>query len=301
MPVATLKLDSIAREKIDVENGILFGCQLARVGVIARFTGAEGKPVEIEITPTLIGQLAQLASGKSISAHWSHDYIGESRDSIHSRIGAWKNVRTDDSGNLVGDLHLMPSQYREAVLWLAQNTPDGAGMSAVFEYNDLGNRFAYPISFKAADLVSQGACTDAFFAKHPIEDMTKDETVSLIKDTFKVEIAAALKDFKSTVPAEEINGAVTAALAHHKPKLSDEEKAEIATLAEAKVVAKVGTHGKMEGVGGGGAPNGMHAFLTKVEAHKATGASDSKAILRAQNDHPELYNDWMKTRHVFKS
>lgn len=229
MPIATFRTTAHPNnERVDSDAGVVFGCQLVKNGKTARFMGGDGKPEEIDITPELIKSLAELAQGRSLNAHWTHDWRGDDKDPLAYKIGAWKNVRIGDDGNLIGDLHLMPSDYREAVLWLANNTPDGAMMSIVFSYERINDRHARPVEFYGADLVETGAGTSAFFSEViPTKNkpMTKEELIVLFADPQVKEAAqAAFAEVKD-------DGAKAAADKAEKEK-ADKEAEEAALAAE---------------------------------------------------------------------
>lgn len=195
MPIAFFRTTtSPVNQRVDHAAGIIYGCQVVKAGSTARFAGKDG-PEEIDVTPELIKSLASLATGRSLNAHWSHDWINSEKDPIHDKIGGWKNIRVEENtGNLIGDLHVMPGQYREAVLWLADNTPDGAMMSIVFGYERINDRHAMPKSFSGIDIVEVGAATDAFFSQSiqpKNKPMTKEELIALFADPQVKEAARA--------------------------------------------------------------------------------------------------------------
>lgn len=337
-------------ERIDSAAGVIYGCQLVKDGKTARFMGAKGQPEEIDITPELIKSLAALAEGRTFSAHWTHDWRGDEKDPLAYKIGAWKNIRIDSAtGNLIGDLHLMPSEYREAVLWLADNTPDGAMMSIVFSYERINDRHARPVEFYGADLVETGAGSEAFFSQSnkqtnkpmDLKELTPLLVAALAAPEVKSVLRAAFAEEKGTEDEdkkkkeEDDKKAEDAALAAEKEagvieadqkpsdaalsaplraavrisraaerKSNEKIAAMSGTLkveAEAAVVAKIGSMGRIDDKGGNIPDNKkQHAFLAKVKEHEATGVSASKALLRAQNDHPDLYNDYMKTKGIFQ-
>lgn len=318
MPTAHLTIATLTKENI--AGDVLIGCQLAKVGVIARFADLEGKTQEIEITATLVGQLAQLAEGKSIPAHWSHDYLQSDKDSLHARVGAWKNVRVNEGGDLVGDLHLMPSQYKEAILWLAENTPDGAGMSAVFDYNDLGNRKAYPLNFDAADVVSRGAATTAMFSKVTKQTAKMAITIDDLKQLLADPEAKALiqgsidghTDYTDEAAAMEADAGVTDADkkdddAKQPALMAAMRRVQRATLrkaydivssaastaakfAEAAVVTKLGSvkFAKQEDNTQG------DTYTAKLAEYRKTAPNDVVAGARLLKDHPELMGEHEK-------
>jgi hypothetical protein len=288
--VQAILKSAISKDRI--EGRVVYGVRLAEKGKLARFTGEDGKPREIDITEALISELAKLANGKTIPAHLSHDYMGADKDAIHARCGAHKNVRVDESGNLVSDFHAMPGDAGDEVLWFAENDPDNAMFSAVFGYNDLGNRKAFPFNFKAADVVAQGAATTAMFSQtKPDTDMTKEEIQALITES----ITAALAAHKpaGVITEAQADERITAALAKYNPALTKEQEDALLVKAEAKFASHVGTVSKSLGLSlSADGKVDDHAFVAKVKSYEATGQPRGKAILRAAQDDPANYNDY---------
>jgi len=303
VPRAILKSQSLANSAIDEATGVITGCKLMQVGKTAHFKRGDGQPDSFEVTAELIQGLLAHAGNRSIPAHWSHDWHGDSKDALHARLGVHKNIRIDEDGDLASDLHTMPNEYGRLAMWTAKTDPASAAFSAVFQYNpikDGSRKLAVPLSFDAADLVASAAACSAMLSQiQPDTDMTKEEIQSIVKES----ITAALADFKPAVPAsitkDEVSAIVTAALAAHKVVIPDDEKKSIALLAKAELATQIGQVGLVQAIGGNQVTE--HAFLGKVAAHKATGATQDVAFLRAQKDHPELYNEYMKARNVFKS
>lgn len=233
MPIASFRTaPQTNSERIDAAAGIIYGCQLVKSGKTARFANSKGEPDEIDITPELIKRLAELANGKTLNAHWTHDYRADEKDPLQYKIGAWKNVRIDGAtGNLIGDLHLMPSEYREAVLWLADNTPDGAMMSIVFSFDRISDRHAMPVAFYAADIVEIGAASDSFFSGQVGQSQPKNkpmEPKQLIELLANPEVKTAL--FSAMLSDEGVRTQL-AALAKADDK--DEKKEEVSEAEEA--------------------------------------------------------------------
>lgn len=130
--------------------------------------------------------------------------------------------------------------------------------------------------------------------------MTKEEIESL----FDERIEAALSKFTPKAPEnlitkEGVDAAVKAALSAHKATLDEDAKKEVAMLSKAAATEFIGTQNFVRSTGGEKATE--HAFLSKVSAQKATGATEDIAFLRAQKDNPELFNDYQKSRGIFKN
>lgn len=314
-------------DRIDRENGIIYGCQIVKAGATARFAGQDGKPDEIDVTPKLIKRLADLAHGRSLNAHWTHDWLHEDvKDPLNSKIGGWKNVRVDEAtGNLIGDLHLMPSEFREATLWLAENTPDGAMMSIVFAFERENERHANPLRFDGIDLVEVGAASDAFFsAVIPTKNkpMTKEELIALFADPEVKQAAQAAFAKADDDGAKEKAELAAAAALEKEAGVTDEDKkpedegkpamlraqlrasrankrlvaamaGEAAVKAEAAVVGKIGNNKIITDLNKGG--DKVETFEQAKQAALAAGCKSEAAAIRfVAANKPELYNAHMK-------
>lgn len=300
MPKAILS-ENFSTTRVDKENGVIYGTRIMEPGKIAKFTDAEGKARSFTITPELISGLLKHAEGRDIPAHLSHDYSDPAtamgkQDRIHALLGVHKNLRVDAAtGNLVSDLHTMPNEAGRGAMWVAENSPTNACLSAVFGYNPIqdGNRtVAVPLDFQAADLVAKGAATTALLsATQNDTDMTKEETEALLDSKLDAKLApitaalAALKPAPATAAPGLTKEDVQAMLAEHKPKLSDEEKATLAEEAKAAVVAKLGTTGfqfnetvKKEG----------DVYTAKLTEYRKTSKTEGEAVSRLLKHHPEL-------------
>lgn len=192
MPLAILK-SNISGSNVDREKGIVYGCRLAEVGVVARYKGLDGNPIEVVITPSLITGLLELwsADGRG-NGHWTHDWATSDDDAIKTRVATWRNFRKDDSGNLVADAFLWPSEHREAILFAAENDPKGIMVSQVFDYTG-GRDNPVAKRVRSADFVGQGASVSALLAafpdSQPKKDMDKKELIELIKNDAELKAA----------------------------------------------------------------------------------------------------------------
>lgn len=280
--------------KTSVQDGVISGVRLMEVNRTAHFKGADGKAKSIEITPELIAALLAHVGNRSIPSHLSHDHYGADTDAIHARLGSVKNIRIDGAGNLVGDLHTMPNENGRLALWLAENDPENAAMSAIFDYNAItkeGKTYAVPLNFQTADLVAAGAACSALFSQHQSEyTMLSPEDKQEIADLIKTGVTAQLKEFKPELPAtltaKDVDDKVTAALASYKPTISDEEKKSIALLSKAELTKEIGTLGLVQST-----QKAADEFESAITAQLSAGAKDRPtAILRLAADKPEVYN-----------
>lgn len=203
---------------VDETKGIIPGCRMAEVGKLAVFAGEDGEAKEFIVTPKMIDALAELGQQKGrLDAFWTHDRLNpenSGNDALHSSVGMWKNFRKDETGNLIADAHLAPTEYRERIMWHALNDPEGIMTSLVFSYTG-GREDAYPTNLQSGDFVKRGAATTALLSAYPNKPTETPMTAA---------------------DKEEINGlitkAVTAALAGFKP-----EPANLAELSEDEIAA----------------------------------------------------------------
>lgn len=176
-PLATaiLKSVSFAEPTIDRENGIIRGVKLMELGKLARFAGEDGKPKQVTITAKHIDALLAHAGNRSLPCHDTHEWFdaqgGPNADSVekNARIGALKNFRKDDDGNLIADCHLnLAKDAARDFLWGAANNPEDNCFSVVFSYLK-DDPECIPQNFRAGDLVPQGAATTALFSEMPAQ------------------------------------------------------------------------------------------------------------------------------------
>lgn len=199
MPTAKFSMTDLSGiSKIDHEKGIIHGAKLAEVGRVAYFKNSKGEVKSMRVTPEIVDKLLGFASASgSLNAHWTHDYIDADKDPLHAKIGAWRDFSKDASGNLSGDLNLMPGDKRDAVLWAAANDPKGMMASVVFDYDENMDGSIVPTNLKAADLVERGAATTALLAATDQENdnktTTNKNTYTMLSPEDKAEIAGMIK------------------------------------------------------------------------------------------------------------
>jgi len=184
-------LQASLKSTAKVEGDTIFGCQLARLGKLARFSNpATGKTEELLCTPKLVESLLALCSAdQRLSAHFTHNWL-EKNEGVTDRVATWRNFRTDTEGNLIADAFLWPSNHKEAILHAAQNDPQGMMISMVFNYAG-GTNDAVATDVLAADFVGKGAMTTALLAalsavtdSNPNQktNMTVEELVTMLAD-----------------------------------------------------------------------------------------------------------------------
>ena len=206
--VASLQASLKSTQKVDGDT--IFGCQLARLGKLARFANPHtGKTEELLCTPKLVDSLLALCSeDQRLSAHWTHKWI-EGNEGIDSSVATWRNFRKDDGGNLVADAFLWPTPHKEAILHAALNDPQGIMVSMVFNYEG-GKNDAVATGVMAGDFVGKGAMTTALLAALSADDSTStskpmdiNELIAALADP-KVQdaVAAIIKSHKKDIPAD---------------------------------------------------------------------------------------------------
>ena len=188
MALASLRHSSFTNERIDVEQSVVFGVRLAEVGKVATFAGKDGKPRSATITKAHADAFLSHAGNRSIPVHWTHDYLDETSDRLHAKVGALKNFRYDESGNPIADMHVAPSQYKEAIMWGAKEDPENMMLSAVFSYDE-NDETAMPLDLQACDLVEKGAATTALFSHLAPQTMTPEEIKALVDESVKTALA----------------------------------------------------------------------------------------------------------------
>lgn len=274
--------------KSPIEGRVIVGAKLLENNRDVTYSGADGKPVSFRTNDGLLDGLINHAGNRSIPAHLTHQWTDGKNDALLSRVGAFKNFRRSDSGDLVGDFHAMPGADGDKMLWLAEHDPEHAALSVVFEWNPIkanGVTYAVPLDFKSADFVASGAGVTAMLSANLTEtDMTKEEIQALVTES----VTAALKSYKPEgyITKEDADKAVQAALASHKPELTDAQKNEIALLSTAKAVEQIGKTPFLTSFEKAG-----DEFESAITAQLSAGAKDRPtAILRLANDKPAIYN-----------
>lgn len=256
------------------------------------YKGADGKAIGFRTNDGLINGLIGHAGNRTIPAHLTHDWTDGKVDALHSRVGGVKNFRRDDTGALLADYHAMPGEAGDRILWLAENDPEHAMLSLVFDWNKIvsdGVTYAVPLNFEAADFVAKGAAVSAMLSQLNTDtDMTKEEIVALIKensaskDDVTNAVKAALADYKPDVAIK----AALSAITPEKATLSAEAKAELLTELEGSMVAKLGGGPLLLNLKKENDAQGN--FTAKLAEYRKTSPNDATAIARLLRDHPEL-------------
>lgn len=329
MPQAALKIAITPESEIDATLGVVRSCRLAEVGRLAVFAGKDGKPKELNITPGVIDALLSLSQKQGrLDAFWTHDRMNNGgADELHDMIGVWRHFSKDESGNLIADLQLAPSDYRDRILWAAQNDPQGMMTSLVFKYEG-GKDDAKPTAIFSGDIVRFGAATTALLSAYsetqPDTDMTPEEIKALVAEGIRAALAApeTRAALAAHNPVEKPDTAALAAAETEAGVLPEDRKADDsklgahmassmaihrATLRKSKaaeegltvkiqtaVLGQIGGQGFNIGGGNGANLNDAQAWDAKVNAQLESMPSGKKdrsiAILRVRNDNPELYN-----------
>ena len=306
---AIFRVQSFSPTGVDREKGIVYGCQLAKLGKLAVFSDMAGDRQELMVTPSLVAELLQLFLNEERStAHWGHDWMSADVDPINSTVATWRNFRTSDDGNLIADCFLWPTDKRESVLHAAENDPLGMMVSMVFDYSG-GRDNAKALSVSAADLVSQGAATTALChailssthkPKTAKLNMEVSELIELLKDpAVRAAIVAMAETVESTEPDEVTSDEVVEMEDVADVALTDEEKKDetqpalmaryrratlaVAKLAKSKtatlsdddrkIVAKLAAAEVVRGIGTGS---------VKLNLSGTTAQSDAETFITAQ-------------------
>jgi hypothetical protein len=233
--VASLQASLKSTEKVDGDT--IFGCQLARLGKLARFANPHtGKTEELLCTPKLVDSLLALCSeDQRLSAHWTHKWI-EGNEGIDSRVATWRNFRKDDGGNLVADAFLWPTPHKAAILHAALNDPQGIMVSMVFNYEG-GKNDAVATGVMAGDFVGKGAMTTALLAALSADDST---STSQPMDDIITQLAEACKDPHKLAAFKALMKSVESASAEAEAPVEDavmEDTEAAATMEDAAGVA----------------------------------------------------------------
>lgn len=293
MPKATLQSALQNNLTVNRETRVVSGVKCMENNRDVTYKGADGKPIGFRTNDGLIDGLIGHAGNRTIPAHLTHDWTDGKKDALHSRVGGVKNFRRDETGALLADYHAMPGVEGDKILWLAENDPEHAMLSLVFDYNKIesnGVTYAVPLNFESADFVAKGAAVSAMLSQLQTDtDMTKEEIQTLISEAVK----AALAEYKPAgyITKDEAKAqadeAVKAALSAHK--VSDDDKKEIALLAQAETVKSLGATTLIAKIGED--KKNADSFEGAIQAQLAAGAKDrGQAIYRVAKDKPEIYN-----------
>jgi len=310
MPSAALRSQPFANEAIDVESGVIRGVRVVENGRMAQFQNTAGKAVQFTITEDWVSAFMSHVGNRSLPVHWTHDYLTKKEDRLNHKVGAMKNFRVGENGNLVADLHVAPTDKKELIFWNAANDPKGMMMSAVFDYG-AHDKNCIPLSADAADLVAEGAATTALLSKTQEENDMKPEDVQKLIDSAvtaalagvpkntepdKDAIAAAEKEAgveeADRKPEDEKLGAAMCSamrIQRASKRQSANLKDEAVTAAMAQVAAKVGSGGFFLG-GTGVAPTDADAFEAAVKAKMNAGcANRARAKFEIARENPDLH------------
>lgn len=283
---AVLQSD-LSKASVDKDARIIRGVRVIENNRLVTYKGDDGKAKSFTTNSALLKGLLGFAEG-SIPSHFTHDWTNSDKDPLHARCGTLKDFTLTEEA-LLADFHVWPGENGDKALWLAENDPKNAALSAIFDYNAIKSgevTYAVPLNFQSADVVAKGAaCTALLSQFNPNEtDMTKEEIVALIKENAASKedvtsaVKAALAEFKPATP----EGFVTKAeLAEFKPKLSDEELIAV----EAKVVAKLGAGPLQIHIGDA---QRSDTYSAKLAEYKKLAPNPATAVSRLLRDHPEL-------------
>lgn len=312
---------------IDKDNGIIRGVKLMELGKLARFAGEDGKHREVKITEQHISVLLGYAGNRALPIHKTHEWFDSQdkpdADSVElgARIGALKQFRKDDNGDLIADAFFKIGEERDSMLWSAEHNPEDVMFSAVFNYQK-DDPNCLPVNFRCADVVPVGAATTALFSESTLTPhMDISELLALLDDPkCKDAIKAIVKSHKDPSDTSDETDAAAmeadagvgdsdkkdedtkkpammralARISRKTARVLDELKAEkAAILAEAKVQSAAEATALL---GKGGIvrnernADGKDAVETALAPYISTGATRGTAILRFAKDKPKEYN-----------
>lgn len=180
MPLATFQT-YFAQSAIDREQGVIRGVRVMELGKLAKFAAIkdDGGKIhkEVTISDAHISALMAHAGNRSIPVHLTHAAANAKQDGLSTKAGTLKTFRTDESGHLLADLHLVPGDVRELALWHAENDPENMMLSAVYSFLPEDSN-CIPQDFQAADLVEKGAGVTALLAEDSTTNTMPDDTSS---------------------------------------------------------------------------------------------------------------------------
>jgi hypothetical protein len=215
---------------IDREAGILRGIKFMELGKDATFVGKDGEPKTVKISQKHIDSFIAHAGNRALPGHWTHEWHDSinkpNADSVElaARCAAFKNFRKDEQGNGITDAILKDGEYKDDILFAAENNPQDLQVSVVYSY-DKSDPECLPQNARFVDFVPQGAAVTALFSE---ADSTQKQPMDIN------ELIEALKD-------EKVQAAVSAIIKSHKadaPK-PEEAKAEDDATAEMEKDADV--------------------------------------------------------------
>lgn len=313
---------------IDAEAGVIKAVKLMEIGRVARFAGQDGKPKQVKITDAHISALLGHAGNRAIPIHETHEWFDAqgkaNADSVEreARIGALKQFRRDDSGNLIADAYLnLDKQPAKDLIWGAQHNPEDNCFSVVFSYL-LDDPDCIPQNFRAGDIVPSGAATTALFSEETSTSpkMEVTEFITLLQDqSVREALKAIIKSVEKGADDSEAAAMESDAGVSDADKKKDDDQqpalmravgritrafkrqlgeaiaaqpdktallAEVKTAAAAEATALLGKGGFI-GHGDGGNSDLYTATLAK---YRETSKTDGEAVRRMLADKPELYD-----------
>lgn len=303
MALAALRI-AIDNSPVDAENGVISGCILAQSNRLATFSGPDGNPVEVMVTPALIDSLLNLASVQArLDAYWTHDRLNpenSAKDPIHDSVGVWSNFRKNENGDLVADISLEPSGHRERILWKAQNDKRGIMTSLVFNYQG-GRNDAVATQIISGDFVRFGAATTALLSAHKPNTMTPDEIKTIACEAAKAALAEHIESTKESTAALSKANEEIVALKTQIAKLSEDSEANTKKIIESEIVAAEARFTAIVGQSGpvNHAAKEAKDFDSLITAQLSAGAvNQGRAIAAAAKINPEAYAKWVAAKQT---
>lgn len=314
---------------IDVEAGVIKGVKLMDLGKLAKFAGEDG-PKQLRITDAHIAALLAHAGNRAIPIHETHEWFDAqgkaNADSVEreARIGALKQFRRDDAGNLIADAYLnLQKQPAKDLIWGAEHNPEDNCFSVVFSYLK-DDPQCIPQNFRAGDIVPSGAATTALFSEDTSTTPSMDinELIEALKDEkVQAAVSAIIKSHKADSTSDDTASAEMesdAGVGDGDKKADDDQKPALmraclrvgrafkrqiaeakanaidktALLAEAKTVAQAETTallGKSGFIGHSGADGTTDTYTATLAKYQKDEPNGQKALAKMLRENPDLY------------
>lgn len=339
MPTACFQT-KFSQSAIDAEKGILTGVRLMTLGKLAQFAGDGDTVKKVTITRQHIEALLSHAGNRAVPIHLTHEWSDSqgkpNADSVEmmARIGALKNLRKDNVGDLIADAYLKDGAIRQDILFGAEHNPEDNMFSVVFDYKK-NDPECLPINFRAADIVPTGAAVTALFSASQTPPMDINELITLLDDPkCKDAIKAIVKSHQDvdTASAESDAGVTTADMKSSDDQMPATMRAQLrmaratarklvdlktateslettktAILAQAKTdaaaeaTAMLGKSGFPKLDPGQKTETATAKFNAAVSELKSKGVKEGAATLAVMKEQEPLYRAMQIERGVFKA
>jgi len=296
-------------------------------GTIANFADNSGNKHTVTISDKHINALMSHAGNRSVPIHKTHEWLQAegkpNADSVEmdSRIGALKNFRKNNNGDLIADAYLKDGADRQDILWMAKNNPENTMFSAVYNFKS-NDPDCLPTNFRAGDIVPDGASVTALFSTTTTDPMDINELIEALKDPkVQAAVSAIIKSHKEDAADSDSDTAAAAEMESDagvteadKKKEDDQKPAlmraalrcnralvrqsksiaidETALLAKAKTAGEAGATaviGSGKFIKADASDPGADEYTAALSEYKKTAPSDTVAAMRLLKDKPHLF------------